>query len=220
MNGMDHSILEEEELDYSVGSYATVNDNSFVEDDDVSHYSNGGDLEGSSWGLCPIVSDLELLTHVEGALNRGEKFNHIAHALCIHRDVLSRHLKAVGWSGVYHSIGMDELKEAIVKYVPLSRGGCNWDMRTVAASLRCSLGLRVPRKLVRDDLYSLQPEHMQRRQVRALFRGQYDILEPMILWHIDCELKYMFAVFLFHCDSSVAICRLLWQFIVVFAFNL
>lgn len=38
---------------------------------------------------------------------------------------------------------------------------------------------------MRDALYSLQPEHMQRRQVRALFCGQYDISEPMILWHMD-----------------------------------
>lgn len=128
MNGMDHSILEDEELDYSAGSDATMHDNSSVEDDDASRYSNGGDFEGSSLDLCPILSNLELLTHVEDALNRGEKFNHIADALCIHRDVLSRRLKAIGWSGVYHSIGIDELKEAIVEYVPLSRGGCNWGM--------------------------------------------------------------------------------------------
>jgi len=128
-----------------------------------------------------------MLDYVEDALNHGEKFNAIADSLSMTRNSLSRHLKAMGWGGVYHSIGTDELVAAITSHVPIVRGGCNWGMCTVAASLRSSVGFRVPREVVRNVLMTMQPEHMQRRQVRALFRGQYDITEPMILWHMDCK---------------------------------
>ena len=105
--------------------------------------------------------------------------------------------------GVYHSIELHELVHTIADHVPLSRGGSNWGMRTMAVCLRSTLGLCVPRAKVRDALLSLQPQHMQRRQVRALFRGQYDISEPMILWHMDCELQHLLAVLMYQSKIQV-----------------
>lgn len=169
----------------------SVSENSSFSRDDVSVDHADPQLEALGAHFVSVVSDAELLAYVEDALNRGEKFNAIADSLCMSRNSLSRQLKGMGWGGVYHSIGLDELVTAITSHVPISRGGCNWGMRTVAASLRSSLGLRVPRELVRNALMSMQPEHMQRRQVRALFRGQYDITEPMILWHMDCKCEYI-----------------------------
>ena len=107
------------------------------------------------------------------------------------RNSLSRRLKTMGWGGVYHSIGIEEVVTAITTLVPIGHRGCNWGIRLVAASLCSSAGLCVPQETVRNALVSMQPEHMRRRQVRALFRGQYDITEPMILWHMDCEWEFI-----------------------------
>jgi hypothetical protein len=60
----------------------------------------------------------------------------------------------------------------------------------VQSLLRRELKVRVPRQLVRDVLHAMQPGHMRRREVRLLFRGQYDVTEPMVLWHMDCEFPY------------------------------
>ena len=61
---------------------------------------------------------------------------------------------------MYHSIELDELVHTIADHVPISRGGSNWGMRTVVACIRSTLGLRVPRELVWNALFSLQPQHM------------------------------------------------------------
>ena len=116
-----------------------------------------------------MVLDTELLAYVKDALSHGEKFNNIADLLCMKRNVLSRRLKGIGWGGVYHSIELDELVHTIVDHVSISRGGSNSGMRTIATCLRSTLGLCVPRELVRNALFSLQPQHMQRRQMRAFF---------------------------------------------------
>ena len=137
--------------------------------EDVLDRSVHADLEAPGTEFVPVVSNTELWAYVEDALNRGEKFNNIANSLCMTRDVLSRRLKGIGWGGVYHSIELHELVHTIADHIPLSRGGSNWGMRTMAACLRSTLGLRVPRAKVQDALLSLQPQHMQRRQVRAVF---------------------------------------------------
>ena len=180
-----------------------MSDNGASVTEDVLDRSVDADLETPSTEFVSVVSDTELLAYVKDALNRGEKFNNIANSLCMKRNVLSRRLKGIGWGGVYHSIELDELVHTIADHVPFLRGGSNWGMRTVAACLRSILGLRVPRAKVQDALLSLQPQHMQRRQVRALFRGQYNISEPMILWHMDCELQHLLAVLMYQSKIQV-----------------
>jgi len=128
-----------------------------------------------------------LLEHVEMLLNRGDNFVSIAQSLGLSRKVLSRRLYCLGWEGVYHTLTLEECRDAISSVVPLDRAGCNWGIRTVQALLRRELKLRVPRQLVRDALHTMQPGHMRRREVRLLFRGQYNVTEPMVLWHMDCK---------------------------------
>ena len=172
MEGMSlNEMMEDEESDQSFYSNASMSDDGASVAEDVLDRSVYAELEAPGTEFVSVVLDTELLAYVEDALNRGEKFNNIADSLCMRRNVLSRRLKGIGWGGVYHSIELHELVHTIADHVPLSRGGSNWDMPTVAACLRSTLGLRVPRAKVRDALLSLQPQHMQRRQVRALFRG-------------------------------------------------
>lgn len=133
------------------------------------------------------IPEHKLVDHVEELLNRGDHLSTIAMALGLSRKVLARRLYDLGWSGVYHTLMPHECEDAILSVVPLNRAGCNWGIRHVQSLVRRELGLRIPRQQVRDVLHTLQPGHMRRREVQALFRGQYDIVEPMVLWHMDCE---------------------------------
>ena len=81
----------------------------------------------------------------------------------------------------------EECRDAILSVVPLDRAGCNSGIRHVQALLRRELKLWVPPQLFQDVLYAMQPGHMRRREVRLLFRGQYDVMEPIVLWHMDWE---------------------------------
>ena len=128
-----------------------------------------------------------LVEHVDICLDRGESFSRIASSLGLSRKALSRRLLQKGWGGVYSQVSAEECREAILLVVPFDRAGINWGIRHVQALLRATLKMRVPRKLVQDVLYDMQPDHMQRREVRQLFCGQYDIIEAMALWHMDCE---------------------------------
>ena len=178
--------------DMSEGGNVSLSKNNSVSGDDVDA-DDAIAIESVAFEaqLGTLCSDVELLDYVEDSLNCGEKSNAIAESLCMTRNSLSRRLKTMGWGGVYHSIGIEEVVTAITTLVPIGRGGCNWGIRTVAASLRSFAGLRVPGETVWNALVNMQPEHMRRRQVRALFRGQYDITEPMILWHMDCEWEFI-----------------------------
>jgi hypothetical protein len=134
------------------------------------------------------IAEHILLDHVEDCLNRGEYFSSIATSPGLTRKALSRRLFNIGWEGVYHNLSLEECRDAILFVVPLDRGGVNWGIRHAQSLLRRQLKLRLPRQLVRDMLYAMQPGHMRRREVRLLFRGQYNVTKPMVLWHMDCEL--------------------------------
>ena len=134
------------------------------------------------------MDDRALREFVERRLSEGEKFAHIAAGLGMGRNVLTRKLKEQGWGGVYSKVPMEELKSIILSEIPLGRAGSNWGIRTVQVALKLRK-LRVPRSSVRDALKELQPEHMDRRRVGRLFRGQYTVTEPMVLWHMDCNVQ-------------------------------
>lgn len=144
----------------------------------------GDQLRGREAGLATPPD--RLLDAVEMRLNEGYKFSDVAAALGIGRNVLSRLLTAQGWGGVYHQVPMAELREIIAAEVPLGRAGSNWGIRSVQAMLRLR-NLRVPRDRIREALSQLQPQHLERRRVGRLFRGQYTISKPMVLWHMDCK---------------------------------
>lgn len=132
------------------------------------------------------MQGLSLKDLVELRLNERHKFSHIAADLGLGRNDLTRMLNAEGWEGVYHHVPFNQLKEIILQEVPLLRAGSNWGIRSVQAMLR-HRKLRVPRALIREALSQLQPQHMERCQVGRLFRGQYTITKPMLLWHMDCK---------------------------------
>ena len=129
-----------------------------------------------------------LLKYVERRLARGDHFVDVAEALGIGRNILRRRLQELGWRGVYDtpSVASGDVMAAIRSEVPVMRAGVNWGIRSVQCRLRLS-GLRLGRQAVRDALHNMQPEHMERRQLGRLRRGQYTITKPMILWHMDCE---------------------------------
>ena len=184
---LDLDSQSDSNLDYSGVGDGRFSDNNSNSSDDVSINHGAPELGALGAHFDSPLSPLDLFAYVKDALNYGEKFNAIVDLVCMTRNSLLRQLKGMGWGGVYHSIGLDELVTAITIVVPISRSGSNWGIRTVATCLRSLLGLRVLHEVVRDALMSMQPEHMQRREVRTLFRGQYDITEPMILWHMDCK---------------------------------
>lgn len=129
-----------------------------------------------------------LLKYVERRLGRGDHFKDVAETLGIGRNILRRRLQLLGWRGVYDTSNVvsGDVIEAIRSEVPVMRAGVNWGIRSVQCRLRLS-GLRVGRQAVRDALYTMHPDHMERRQLGRLRRGQYTITKPMILWHMDCE---------------------------------
>jgi hypothetical protein len=165
-------------------------------DDDVAEEDDDGDGIEEDDGdemdgpIAAPIEEHELLDHVEELLNRGNHLSTIAMALGLSRKVLARRLYALGWTGVYHTLTPKECRDAILSVVPLDRAGCNWGVRHVQSMLRRELRLRVPRQHVWDVLHAMQPGHMRWREVRALFQGQYDVTEPMVLWHMDCEFVY------------------------------
>jgi hypothetical protein len=151
--------------------------------------SNGDDVEEDHGAEGPeiYIEEYDLVDHVEALLNRGDHLSSIATSLGLSRKVLSRRLYNLGWEGVYHNLTPEEYRDAILSMVPFDRGRCNWGIRHAQSLLRRELKLRVPRQLIQDVLHAMQPGHMRRREVRLLFRGQYDVMEPMALWHMDYE---------------------------------
>lgn len=129
-----------------------------------------------------------LLKYVERRLGRGDHFIDVARTLGMGRNVLRRRLELLGWRGVYDTpnVATRDVIAAIHSEVPVMRAGVNWGIRRVQCRLRLS-GLRVGRQSVRDALHIMHPQHMERRQLGRLRRGQYTITKPMILWHMDCE---------------------------------
>lgn len=138
-----------------------------------------------------------LLRYVERRLGRGDHFKDVAETLGMGRNILRRRLQLLGWRGVYDTtnVAIGDVIAAIRSEVPLMRAGVNWGIRRVQCRLRLS-GLRVGREVVRDALNILHPEHMERRQLGRLRRGQYTITKPMILWHMDCETFLIYVVVL------------------------
>jgi hypothetical protein len=128
-----------------------------------------------------------MVDHIEVLLNRRDHLSSTATSLGLSRKVFSCRLYNLGWKGVYHSLTPEECRDAMLLVVSLDRGGCNWEIHHAQSLLRRELKLRVPRELVRDVLHAMQPGHMRRKEVRLLFQGQYDVMEPMALWHMDCE---------------------------------
>ena len=141
----DLNLDSQSDSDMSEGCDVSLSENSFVSREDV-NVDDAIAIESVAFEvqLGTLCSDAELLDYVEDSLNRGEKFNAVAESLCMTRNSLLRRLKTMGWGGVYHSIGIEEVVTAITTLVPIGRGGCNWGIRTVAASLRSSARLRVP----------------------------------------------------------------------------
>lgn len=129
-----------------------------------------------------------LLQYVERRLGRGDHFIDVAETLGIGKRSLRRRLQLLGWRGVYDTpnVVSGDVMERIHREVPVMRAGVNWGIRSVQCRLRLS-GLRVGRQAVRDAMHTMHPEHMERRQLGRLRRGQYTITKPMILWHMDCE---------------------------------
>lgn len=129
-----------------------------------------------------------LLKYVERRLGRGDHFIDVAESLGMGKNALRRRLQQQGWRGVYDTpnVASADLIAAIHNEIPIARAGVNWGIRSVQCRLRLS-GLRVGRQAVRDALCTMHPEHMERRHLGRLRRGQYTITKPMILWHMDCE---------------------------------
>ena len=77
------------------------------------------------------MEEENLVEHIDMLLNRGDNFLSIALFLGLSRKVLSRRLHCLGWEGVYHTLTLEECKDAILSVVPLDCIGCNWGIRTV-----------------------------------------------------------------------------------------
>lgn len=181
-----------------------------VEDDNLSETSGENMDEADVEEDHIHIPEHILLDHVEERLNRGEHFSPIATSLGLTRKALSGRLFNLGWEGVYHNLSPEECRDAILSVVPLDRGGVNWGIRHVQSLLRRELKLRLPRQLVRDVLHAMQPGHMRRREVRLLFRGQYDVIEPMVLWHMDSYDKLAKWKFRIHGGIDGASHYVLW----------
>jgi hypothetical protein len=122
------------------------------------------------------VEEHDLVDHVEVLLNCGDHFSARSTSLGLSRKVLSRRLYNLGWGGVYHTLTVEKCRDAILTVVPLDHAGCNWGLHHVQSLFKRELKVRVPRQLVRDMLHA-----MRRREVRLMFRGQYNVTEPMVL---------------------------------------
>ena len=138
-----------------------------------------------------------LLKYVERRLGRGDHFIDVAYSLGMGRNSLTRRLQQLGWRGVYDTahLAIGDVIAAIRSEVPVERAGVNWGIRRVQCRLRLS-GMRVGREVVREALHTMHPEHMERRGLGRLRRGQYTITKPMILWHMDCEQFLIYDVVL------------------------
>jgi hypothetical protein len=87
---------------------------------------------------------------------------------------------------VYHNLYLKDLDAMIPQSVPLTRARCNWGICFAQATF-CQEGYKILRRIVWDSLHRLQLEHMARCEVRRLNWGQYIVIAPMVLWHMDCK---------------------------------
>ena len=60
--------------------------------------------------------------------------------------------------------------------------------RVRQAGLFSRVGIRAPGQQVLAVSREHDPEGNAARQERLLRRREYNVTEPMVLWHIDCEL--------------------------------
>jgi hypothetical protein len=111
------------------GEGALESDEDVAEEDGVEEdieEDDGNDMGGP---VVACIEEHELVDHVEELFNRGDHLSMVAMALGLSWKVLARRLYDLGWGGVYHTLTPEECRDAILSVVPLSRGGCNWEIR-------------------------------------------------------------------------------------------
>lgn len=59
--------------------------------------------------------------------------------------------------------------------------------RVVQAALFSRAGVRAPQRQILEVARRHDPAAMQARQERLLPRREYNVEQPMVVWHIDCE---------------------------------
>lgn len=123
-----------------------------------------------------------LLKYMERQLGKGGHFtNVLRRRFCI--------LHLLGWGGGYDTpnVATNDIITAIHNKVPILQAEMNFDIRRVQCKLWLS-GLKVFRQVVWGATNVMHLEHMEQCQLAQLYRGQYSITKPMIMWHMDYEI--------------------------------
>ena len=99
----------------------------------------------------------------------------------VHRDCLLKWRKEVNFEEPKRNIPDDQLDEVVHSHV---LGQPRRGEVTVAAHISC-LGLKVPRKQLRESIHRVDPEGVEKRSRKLIKRAVYISDGPHYCWHID-----------------------------------
>jgi len=103
------------------------------------------------------------------------------------RRTIERRMHDCGLSvrGFYTLISDTDLREVIGS---IARIQPNLGAKALDGALRAQ-GIIVQRSRIRESLYDVDPEGVERRRTRVLHRRSYQVESPNALWHVDSHHK-------------------------------
>lgn len=130
-----------------------------------------------------LVSEEHLLFY----LQHGFKICDIASLFGCSRRTIERRMHDCGLSvrGFYTLISDTDLREVIGS---IARIQPNIGAKALDGALRAQ-GIIVQRSRIRESLYDVDPEGVERRRTRVLHRRSYQVESPNALWHVDSHHK-------------------------------
>lgn len=108
--------------------------------------------------------------------------------LKIHKSWKGLWQKVLGKNfSVYDHTNVEKLSTIIKYMLPVHQNGVNWGIRQVKATFsRCHLCIPTCQMVVALKII-LGFHYDPKKWTRHLWWMQYNLTQPMVLWHIDCE---------------------------------